>query len=404
MSRNSEKEAVQQLLGSSQDKNEMSRKSQQKRDLKMWSDISLPISLKDSLARLTKDDLSQIRRHYQITGVSQLKKGDLIEVLQSKIPDLVDTLFLTIDQERYEMIQKALRHEGVVVEPNLTNNQMEYFRNCGILFPGMNNGKKVLAMPEEWVKILGSHTDQSKWKPIIRRNTEWIKLTHGLLYYYGSLTLRELLAMLKKYTKKEVPVSDYLSVIDHAHFYYEQIMINDEFFSNIRVLDPNRVKIEHQKRKSLDFYPFSKEQLIKAGEPNFVDRNESYQRFVQFLRQNYEISREDADSIAEECQFAIRIGEGPGDILRYLHTMLEFEGFDTINACMEKIVHLMNHTREWFLKGYTPNELVQVEKRYLQPSPIQKNNVVDIQSRRKIGRNEPCPCGSGKKYKKCCGK
>ncbi|RMF89802.1 MAG: preprotein translocase subunit SecA, partial [Nitrospinota bacterium] len=25
-------------------------------------------------------------------------------------------------------------------------------------------------------------------------------------------------------------------------------------------------------------------------------------------------------------------------------------------------------------------------------------------SERKIGRNEPCPCGSGKKYKKCCGR
>ena len=23
--------------------------------------------------------------------------------------------------------------------------------------------------------------------------------------------------------------------------------------------------------------------------------------------------------------------------------------------------------------------------------------------RRKVGRNDPCPCGSGKKYKKCCG-
>ncbi len=22
---------------------------------------------------------------------------------------------------------------------------------------------------------------------------------------------------------------------------------------------------------------------------------------------------------------------------------------------------------------------------------------------RKIGRNEPCPCGSGRKFKKCCG-
>jgi uncharacterized protein YecA (UPF0149 family) len=26
------------------------------------------------------------------------------------------------------------------------------------------------------------------------------------------------------------------------------------------------------------------------------------------------------------------------------------------------------------------------------------------QKKRKIGRNEKCPCGSGQKYKKCCGK
>ena len=25
-------------------------------------------------------------------------------------------------------------------------------------------------------------------------------------------------------------------------------------------------------------------------------------------------------------------------------------------------------------------------------------------AKQKIGRNDPCPCGSGKKYKKCCGK
>jgi preprotein translocase subunit SecA len=23
---------------------------------------------------------------------------------------------------------------------------------------------------------------------------------------------------------------------------------------------------------------------------------------------------------------------------------------------------------------------------------------------KKVGRNDPCPCGSGKKYKHCCGK
>jgi len=27
-----------------------------------------------------------------------------------------------------------------------------------------------------------------------------------------------------------------------------------------------------------------------------------------------------------------------------------------------------------------------------------------VRDGRKVGRNEPCPCGSGKKYKQCCGK
>lgn len=27
---------------------------------------------------------------------------------------------------------------------------------------------------------------------------------------------------------------------------------------------------------------------------------------------------------------------------------------------------------------------------------------VDVRTQEKIGRNEPCACGSGKKYKKCC--
>ncbi len=36
-----------------------------------------------------------------------------------------------------------------------------------------------------------------------------------------------------------------------------------------------------------------------------------------------------------------------------------------------------------------------VKNPYRGDQPIQSN---------KIGRNDPCPCGSGKKYKKCCGK
>ncbi|MBQ1354769.1 MAG: SEC-C domain-containing protein, partial [Ruminococcus sp.] len=27
-----------------------------------------------------------------------------------------------------------------------------------------------------------------------------------------------------------------------------------------------------------------------------------------------------------------------------------------------------------------------------------------VRKGKKVGRNDPCPCGSGKKYKKCCGR
>ncbi len=55
----------------------------------------------------------------------------------------------------------------------------------------------------------------------------------------------------------------------------------------------------------------------------------------------------------------------------------------------------MLHERAFFQKTdgkwlYTDGE-VQGHETYYRESP-------------KVGRNDPCPCGSGKKYKKCCGK
>ena len=48
-------------------------------------------------------------------------------------------------------------------------------------------------------------------------------------------------------------------------------------------------------------------------------------------------------------------------------------------------------------------------KKWMQKHPevLQGGEAVKIETVRreepKVGRNEPCPCGSGKKYKKCCG-
>ena len=40
----------------------------------------------------------------------------------------------------------------------------------------------------------------------------------------------------------------------------------------------------------------------------------------------------------------------------------------------------------------------------LAPRPAVAFDKDDPDTWGKVGRNEPCPCGSGKKYKKCCGR
>ena len=50
-----------------------------------------------------------------------------------------------------------------------------------------------------------------------------------------------------------------------------------------------------------------------------------------------------------------------------------------------------NIERKENAKGMTNEDLNKVKKQT--PKKVKK-----------IGRNDPCPCGSGKKYKQCCGK
>ncbi len=58
-------------------------------------------------------------------------------------------------------------------------------------------------------------------------------------------------------------------------------------------------------------------------------------------------------------------------------------------------------------KNFIHSQYTPLDKGKKQPSVIQAGEVATSRAApaaKKIGRNEPCPCGSGKKYKKCCGR
>lgn len=384
----------------------MNHDSKQKEEAKRWKPIDGQITLKESLERLAKSDLDTIRKQLDIKNVSSLKKAALIEVLEEQISANMERFCKLLDKERYSLLRNVAKKGGYAVAPDFESKQFIFFQDCGILFTGTFNDEKVVVMPKELVEKL-SALDEKNLQAMIDRNTEWIKLTQGALYYYGSLTQSQLIQIVEKYMKNPIDVLEYLSVIEQAIHYYSEIRIDKKnIFSNIRVFDPERVLSEQKQRSELSYFPFTKLQLMNAGEPGFVDRNESYRRFVQFLLSRYEMSMEEADMIVEECVYAKRIGEQPKNILEYLQGRVEIASIESLRDIMDCIVDLMNNTRDWFLKGYTPEELNPRSQSQSKPLPSKESKIIDFHAKKKqkIGRNDPCPCGSNKKYKKCCGK
>lgn len=378
---------------------------QEKDEAKRWKPIEGSITLKESLNRLAKSDLDSIRKKLKIKNASSLKKADLIEVLQDTIPAQLRGICESLDKDRYSLLLEVAEQGGFIPAPNLEPAQFNFFEGYGILFTGTFKDQKVVVMPQEIVEAL-LVVDGNEIQSIIKRNTEWIKLTKGALYYYGSLKLAQLSDVLETHNRDLIRLAEYLDVIEQAVKYYKDIRLDHGVFSNARVFDAERVLREHKTRNELGYYPFTKAQLLAAGEPDFVDRNASYQRFVQYLIGHFEMTKEEADMIVEECVYAKRIGEEPKDILQYLQSRIEIENIETLRGIMDRIVDLMNNTRDWFLKGYTPSELQPDKNKSIQSVPSKDSKIVDFHAKKKqkIGRNDPCPCGSNKKYKKCCGK
>lgn len=389
------------LLNGLEKAKEMRRKMEAKEEEKRWSQFELPLTLADSLARLTKNDLSTIRSNLGIKGASALKKQELIDALEQQIPVQLPKLLNKLDEDRYRIL-KQLADRGGQSFLSLESHELDYFKNRGLIFSGTYKEKQTLAIPQEVFECF-KQMDSTSYRETIRRNTEWIKLTYGMLFYYGALSLYELENLMKHHTGINLSIGDYLFILEESESFYRGIRLDSKGFSNSRVWEVERVKKEHQSRTDLPFYPFTKTQLLRAGEPGFVDRNPSYQAFVDFIRKNYTISRDVAESLVEECVYAIRIGAAPNDLLTFLQSHMEIDEFELIKAFMDHIMILHNNTRQWFIKGYTPSELSLAKNRTSHSLYATKAEVVDFVTRKKVGRNDPCVCGSGKKFKKCCG-
>jgi hypothetical protein len=378
---------------------------------KLWPTLPYPLPYADALGTLSKQQLTSIRMNLDISNLSSLNKQGLVEKLSGLIPDNLEMATRCFDHNRMKVVQKIVKNEGIWDKPLLEMQQYTYFLERGILFPGTVDGKRVVMMPVELLESIKAG-ELFKENAILNRNTEWIRLTQGLLYYYGTLTIDQLKSFVISEDDHPLAQYDIMNILFAAQDYYEQFFIEENgYISDYRVVDPEAIVKERDLRNDLDYCPFTKQQLLKAGEAEYVERNSHYMNLVRYVLERYEIDREEADLMAEECTDAARNGDSLASVIELTQNFIEIPNLETVRNITDLLVPLMNSTKQWAIKGYSPEELSAKRAKVSmvlnnvpnQAAQTSQAEVIDMQSRKKIGRNDPCSCGSGKKFKKCCG-
>ncbi len=192
------------------------------------------------------------------------------------------------------------------------------------------------------------------------------------------------------------------------------------------------------------WYIPAKEKLEEYKEDAQIEKNEQYYAFIDFMKSEFNLSADEAEERSFDALCSLRMENHSIDLFldsiqRFSHINITFEKAKKIVPCY---IELNNNTRMPGNNGFTPVEAEKLRDEYGFESDTCYVSEIELDEARekersknakeaqrsleemrrlfneyalselkknppakskKIGRNEPCPCGSGKKYKKCCG-
>lgn len=117
-----------------------------------------------------------------------------------------------------------------------------------------------------------------------------------------------------------------------------------------------------------------------------------------YLTQYYETNEEEFSYIAQKYPYSYRL---IADLVKEIKTDADQKAESLLEELME---HVLEGTTKEQLKEVLTKSYEDLLKKEAKPQTIYAGRGSYRRSSEKIGRNDPCPCGSGKKYKYCCGK
>ena len=180
-------------------------------------------------------------------------------------------------------------------------------------------------------------------------------------------------------------VQDRIKLSKKDELYYDSESLSETSAMNLyhRFIASNRVH-----------YLPTKKEITEIVAYGIAMAKQDRQLFLEIMENKYHISGSNAKFITKEIERAIRNGYPNEDVIKYLKNILTSglrgANFDKITDILDRV---QKKIRKIVLGGYTQEEFDKI---------IADKKVVRVE--RKIYPNDPCPCGSGKKYKNCCGR
>ncbi len=178
---------------------------------------------------------------------------------------------------------------------------------------------------------------------------------------------------------------------DGGYCFYKEYIVHYLFFDDFDHAD---YLLKHQANKPR--YIPGKDEFLKYVIEDYVD-NKHWWNVRCFMWDIFGRSK-DTSKGYEEVRNYITYGDGVRELGSILdrHNLI-FSGEKQLQEFINLIMLAKNNTRIWENNGYTPSELYEILNK-------RDANIVKFPILQKptVGRNDPCPCGSGKKYKKCC--
>jgi hypothetical protein len=173
--------------------------------------------------------------------------------------------------------------------------------------------------------------------------------------------------------------------------FYKEYIAGYSFLDDFDQVD---FLLKHQDGKPR--YIPEKEEFLKYVDINYIDNHHLWD-LRRFMCLVFEFSIDNTEAYMEILEYIIY-----GNRMNKLGPIMEsrnlvFEDEDQANEFLKLITLAKNNTRMWENKGHTPYEINDILRE-------RNKNIINfpIMQKPKTGRNDQCPCGSGKKYKKCC--